>query len=80
MNDPSLVGVGERVGYAQRHVDQRGKIHHPIGKPPLKGLAFEQFHRDEWWIDTNIVDGADVGVIQGRGRACFVLEAFERRR
>ncbi len=45
----------------------------------LKRLSFEQLHHDKRraFKFTNIVDGADVGVVQGGSRSRFALEAFE---
>ena len=51
----------------------------PYANPLLQRLAFEQFHGDERlaFVFVNVVNGADVGVIQRRGSARFALEALE---
>jgi hypothetical protein len=45
----------------------------------LQRLAFQQFHGDErlLFVLPDIVDGADVWMIQSRGGACFSLKAVE---
>ena len=44
--------------------------------------AFQKLHRDEGlgFVLANFVDGADVGVIQGGGRAGFAPETLKRLR
>ena len=46
----------------------------------LEGLAFHQFHGDERlaFVLINVINGADVGVIESRGRAGFALETLQR--
>ena len=46
----------------------------------LKGLPFQKFHGDEGFaaVFANIVNGADVGMIQRRSGLCFALETRER--
>ena len=55
-------------------------LHRAASEPLLECLAFEQLHRDERWIGADIVDGADVGVVERRGRPRFPLETFQRLR
>src|ERR1700693_346261 len=45
----------------------------------LQGLAFEQLHDDERSIIVfaDIVNGADIGMVQGGSGASFALKAFE---
>src|SRR6516165_9878469 len=45
----------------------------------LKGLALQVFHHDEGLAFTlvNVVNGANVGMVQGGGSTGFPLEAFE---
>ena len=48
----------------------------------LQGHAFEKLHGDEGLavVFADLVDGADVGMVQRRGGAGFALEALERLR
>jgi len=45
-----------------------------------EGLALEPLHYDEVAVTllANFMDGAHIGVIQGRGQARFAAESFER--
>jgi hypothetical protein len=45
----------------------------------LEGHAVEEFHGDERMplVFADVVDGADVGMIQGRGSLRLALEAAE---
>ena len=68
----------ERVGHADGQVQHDGHREWP---PPNRGpqrLAFDQLHRDEMLavVLADVVDGADVGVIQRRGRARFAPQPF----
>jgi len=51
----------------------------PRSNAVLEGLSLEEFHHDEWasLVFTEIVNRADVRVIQRRGGARFPLEALE---
>ena len=52
---------------------------HSFFKPVLQRLAIIKCHDDEkltLGIFADIMDGTDVGVIQGRGRTCLLREAF----
>src|SRR5713101_8449605 len=46
----------------------------------FQGLPIEIFHYDEGpaRLLVNLVDGADIGMIEGRSRAGFPAEAFQR--
>jgi len=48
-------------------------------QPLLEGLPFEQLHGDERlaFVFINVVDGADVGMIQRRRGARLALEALQ---
>ena len=48
----------------------------------LQRLAIEELHRDERLpvFFSNVVDGANIGMIQRRGGLGFAAEATERRR
>jgi hypothetical protein len=47
----------------------------------LQRDALQQFHSDEGHarVLVNVVNRADAGMIQSRGRLCLALESFERR-
>ncbi len=49
------------------------------GDAMLQRLAFEQLHHDEGRMVelTHVVNGADVGMVQGRCGAGLALEPFE---
>jgi hypothetical protein len=55
-------------------------LHQVALEPLVKCLAFEQLHRDERRIGADIVDGADIGVVERGGRPCFPLETFPSQR
>ena len=52
----------------------------PLPDPLRERLPLEQLHRDEVLalVLVDRVDGADAGVVEGRGRAGLALEALER--
>jgi hypothetical protein len=45
----------------------------------LKGQAIQKFHRDEGLVLVlaDLVDRADIRMVQGRGNPCFAAEAFK---
>ena len=53
---------------------------HPYGDALLQRLSFEQLHGDKRVapVLVNIVDRADVGMVEGGGGLGFALEALER--
>ena len=71
-----IQGIGDGAGdvHEDRDLDQAAS------EPLLECLAVEQFHRDERWIGADVVDRADIGVIERGGRPRFTLEAFQRLR
>ena len=48
----------------------------------LQRLPFKQFHGDEWasFEFSDVVDGADVGMVQRRGGARLAAESLDRLR
>jgi hypothetical protein len=64
--------------YAEVHdlVDLEG----PGEQAIVQRLSLQPLHHDEWLaiVFTDVVDGADVGVIQGRCRARFDAKALDR--
>jgi hypothetical protein len=74
----ALRGV-ECVGHLNRDFDEQPGIHRLAADAMLEGLALQEFHGDERSLVGffNFVNGADVGMIQGRSRASFSLKAFK---
>ena len=69
-------GVGDLRGERNELVELNGAAVDAM----LEGLALEQLHGDEGAtvVLVNIVNGADVRVIQSRGGAGFALKTLER--
>jgi hypothetical protein len=79
VHDPGAVGPGQAVGQLCRHLDGlsgRGAAG-PQAIP--QGPALDELHHQvATEIESaDIVDRHDVGVVEGRGGACFALEAGE---
>ena len=81
VNDPLRVGRVETVGHLDGEAQQRPWLERPPAQVLAEGLAFEQLHRDEGPTVNlaDLVDGADVGVIERRGGLGFDAEPLERR-
>ena len=79
MDDALGVRCVESVGDFDGQIEQRFGVQGTAGDTVLEGLAFEELHDDEglavFLID--LVDGADVGMVESRGGAGFSLEAVE---
>jgi len=70
-----LEGVGSLDSNGQQFFDGEGMVGHGL----TEGLSFEQLH-DEEVLSAQLLDGvngADVGVIQGRGGASLALETLD---
>ena len=52
----------------------------PLAETRAQRLPVESFHHDEWLtlVLGNLMDGADVRVIERRGRPCLATESFDR--
>ena len=79
VDDAGGVGLGQALGGLD------GDIEQPLGRQRLaggdelaQGLSLDQLHGDvEGAVGlADVVDGQDVGMIQGRGRAGLLLEAL----
>jgi hypothetical protein len=81
MDDPFRVGGIEGVGDLDREIEELGRRQGLAGDAVLEGLAFQQLHGDEGLtvVSVDVVDGADVGMVQGGRGSGFALEALERR-
>jgi hypothetical protein len=79
MNDAFAVGGVERVGNLDGEIEQVVQFHRAAGDGVLQSLAVEKFHRDEGFAVrfANIVNRADVGMVQGGGGLGFSLETRE---
>ena len=79
MDDPLRVGRLEGVRDLGPEVQQRGEVDGPAPDPLRERLALEELHGDEVLalVLVDRVDGADPGVVEGRGRAGLALEALE---
>ena len=80
MNDALGMGRVERVGDFDCQREQRVQFHRPPGDQILQRHALQIFHGDKRLAVflADVVDGADVGMIQRRSRLRFALEAAER--
>jgi hypothetical protein len=80
VDDALRVSGLERVGdlHPERH--DRVDVERPASQPIPERLAVEQLHHDKMarlrLLDP--VDGADVGMIQRRGRPRFTLETLQQ--
>ena len=79
MNDAFRVRRIERIGDFNGQRDGVFDLDGAAIDAVLERLPVEKFHGDERAsaIFGNFVDGADVGMIQGRGGASFAAETFE---
>ena len=80
MHDALAVRGIQGIGHGEGDVHEDRDLYRAASEPMLERLAFEQLHRDERRIGADIVDGADIGVIERRGRSRFPLETFQRLR
>src|ERR1700722_5309643 len=79
MDDAFGVGGVEAAGDLDAEFEQAGEIHGFAGDGVLESMAFEQFHGDKRaaFEFADVVNGADVRVVQGRGGAGFSAETFD---
>ena len=80
MHDAGAVRGIQGIGKGARDVHEGRDLHRAASEPMLECLAFEQLHRDERWIGADIVDGADIGVVERRGGPRFTLKPLQRLR
>lgn len=71
----------ERIGETDRDIKQRSQFDRCGPDPLFQGFALEQLHRDELpaFVLTDVVNGADMRMIQRRRGACFAEEALHGR-
>ena len=80
VNDASVVSGVEGVGAVDADFEEAFEFQRARGDEVLQRGAVEEFHCDKGAavVFADVVDGADVGMIQRGGGACFTFEAFER--
>jgi hypothetical protein len=79
VDDAFGVGGVEGVCNFDGEIDQRFGVDGTASDAVLEGLAFEELHDDEGLAVflVNFVDGADVGMVQGRSGASFPLKTIK---
>ena len=79
---PSAVGGIEGVGDFDGEVEEAIEFHGTASDEVLEGLPFETFHGDEGpsVFFADVVDGADVGMVESGGGFGFAAKAAERLR
>ena len=84
MNDAFGVRCIERVGNLNAKVEHLVKWHGLLADPMFQRLPFEQLHGDERNDFTTVgryvdlINCADIGMVQRRGGARFPLKPFKR--
>ena len=79
MNNPGVMGRFERIGNLDRNFQDLGAGQGLVRDQVLQGLPFEQLHHDEGlsFELINLVDDADVGMIEAGGGPGFPLKALQ---
>jgi len=79
VHDALAVRGVERVGDLDGVFEQRLERERTRLQPVLQGLAAQHFHHDEMLslVFRNLVDGADVGMVQSRRGPGFTAKTFE---
>jgi hypothetical protein len=79
MNDPLGVRGIERVGDLNTQLDENLEIDRTAADAMLQRLAFEPLHHDEMLalVLADVVDGADVRVVERGGGAGFALKPLD---
>ena len=82
MDDPFCVRLRQRLADLHSQLDHPVHRHRLAADRVLERLPLEQLHSDERRavVLADLVDGADVGVVERRRRARLAQEALERRR
>ena len=80
MNDSLAVGGVERVRDFNAQADHGFGVERTAHDAVFQGLSVEEFHGDEGLavLFINFVNGADVGMVQGRGGLRLALKTTER--
>jgi hypothetical protein len=82
MDDAFGVGGVESTGDLHAEIEDGFDVEGLFRDQMLEGVALEKFHGDECAIFTlvDVVDGANVGVVESGGGASLATETFERLR
>src|SRR2546422_313170 len=80
VNDPLRMGSIQCVGNLDGQLQQLLRVERPAGNAVLERLALQKLHDNKVLalVFINLMDGTDVGVIQGGGGASFTLEPLHR--
>jgi len=80
VDNPLCVGRIERVGELDPQVQKLLRLDGPAGDPTLQRPALQKLHGDEGlaFVLVDVVDGADVGVVQSGSGAGLTLEPLLR--
>ena len=81
MNNSLRMGCVEGVGHIDCDGQQAVHLDRPHADHMFQRGAFEVLHRNEGlaFMLSDFVDRTNIGMIQGRRRACLAAETFERR-
>jgi hypothetical protein len=79
VNDAFSMGGIEGVGNLDGDIQQTLQFHRPAGDCIFESLALKTFHGDEGFtiFFADVMDGADVGMVQRRGSFGFAAKAAE---
>ena len=79
MDDALGVRCIQSIGNFNRHREERFQLHWTIPDQVLQRSAIQEFHRDERlpFVLTDLVNGANIRMIQRRGGLRFALEALQ---
>jgi hypothetical protein len=80
VHDPLGMRGVERIGHLDADLQQPLHVHRAAADAMFERGAVHEFHGDEGMagILADLINRADVGVIQGRGGAGLAAETFER--
>src|SRR3954447_14035323 len=80
MNDPLRMGRDQRICHLDGNLEQMLQIHGiPAPDPLLQALPLQLLHDDEGMalVVIDVMDNADVGMVQLRGGARFAFKALQ---
>ncbi len=82
MNDALAVRGVQRIGNLDRQVEKQLALERLASDLVFQSHAIEKLHGDERasFVIADLVDGADVGMVQRRGGARLAAKTFERLR